>query len=1698
MKSYFRKMSAWMLICCMFAVNIFQPGTELYASALSDNHVTSQSGNNISGADAASGNRTSSDNKTISDNEPLSGNNSLSENKKVSDNAAVSDNTVSEDTVSGDSASANAAKKALAELVSRKTVMALVYNGESYTLRAAASASADAVVTVPGGTTAYIKGVEITDGNVWFEALVYYDGGEYRGFIEKNHLAYSDEDLIAWEQQYLSFLNTGMQLMSAAVTSGVSDFPASYQSGLSAIAAGHPNWIFVAYDTGVSFSDAVSNELADKNKNWIYYTAQDSYKNGQTGQSKWYYASEACLRYYMDPRNFLTEKELFQFEQLTYNASYHTESGLQTFLSGCFMKGSIPGTSQTYSNAFMNIGSSLGVSPYHLASRVYEEQGVNGSSALISGTYSGYENLYNYFNVGASGSNDTDVIVNGLTRARKEGWDTRLKSLQGGASYISSGYILKGQDELYLEKFNVGSAENARYTHQYMQNAQAPSSESTKVYAMYNNAGAINNAFVFKIPVYRDMGSMKSISLTPSSLTWDDFAGDHSPKQLTATVTSTDTNADKTVTWSSSDTGVATVSKNGLVTPLKPGTATITATAMGISAKCKVTILGYILQGAALNTDAELLYEGRSFDLCMHTVPLIVENPASQSVSWNLSYASGSNKGTVSEVSLSVLSTAPGKSVRVTALSGCGAKAINVTGTLTAKDASGKTVRYSKVCRVTTRAVWRQSIKDAAEKAVDDSELWILTNKSNNGTTRLSEVALSGIKMPAGTAISWAEPDTQIKANSMMPVQYFNAAVSADGYTSINVRVPVHVTKINGVTLKDVTGVTDMHPDVTGKADNVAAGGKRTYQALITATGELPVSADAAVRSGISMNAMFTAVTGSNPLSVSAEPAYDPEGYYTIDVVCAANASAGSSVKLTASVMAGANASEAGKNLFSSTKTIKISSSGYADTVKIGLAPTSKQTWRPVKYTVSQGTTPDVKVAYDNISSEANSFGVEAAAYRSGSAVSSDRIVWSSSDKSVASVSTKDAGTFVTVKDTGTAVITAKINDGGGAYACMLVSVLDGRPVVESSSVTLSAWQQSGADADVITQEGCDITAVQINSKDNTASAYFTASMQSGRIHIAFASESVRKEFLSKNKNTTQQCRLVLSAKNAFGNGTLTETVNMKVCVVCKKPSVKFKVIQKANMFYTGGAESKAIYRITSDVPVTAVNDTDKASDVQSGVSRYVLDSYSSVSSQMIFAPNNLTASTQKGFKKKVTVYLSFDGYDAVPYVLNISTTNSSPAIYTGNAAVYSKTKYTGTVSFKDKKTKKQVTLPDDASITFSDSKSIITAGSLNQDRKSYQFTAAGLTNSRSVSYTITSALWIKPVKLTTKFIYASGMKAVLGKSIIVLNTNLSAQKNGTVPVSISVKDSDIKIQSVSVGAAGDSVGLITSGYLNPGYNKDDGNMYLGLNEGSGSSIKPGTYSITLRATTAKTDYVASTILAPVTLKIKLQNKAADKALSFSKTGNINLLDRASSCILFIPKMSDLGAEALSDVTVSDGDMNAEDFTVSMLNCGNVAPDGTVISSPAGAVCIQAKSGHSLYKGVKYPLKLKCTTDNHAVIYKTVNVVMTQKAARTGTSVTSMILSAARNGVTYLVTSIGADSTDSLIRSVSLVKSGSGKKFDYQMISNGGSSGISGKVSVKKGNYPKKGSYQLKFNVRYVDQAVNSSDNVVKLKVTIR
>ena len=296
-------------------------------------------------------------------------------------------------------------------------------------------------------------------------------------------------------------------------------FPESYKNYLRARHAKYPNWVFEAGHTGLDWNTAVDEEsvipksLVPRDSNSAYINLSDVDSNGnQIGRDgySWVAASRAAVAYYMDPRNFLTESYIFQFESLAYSKNSHTEAGVESILKGTFMDKSHPfsvgGTSYTYAQAFMAAAKELGVSPYHLASRVRQEQGTTGTR-LSGGTVPGYAGYYNHFNIGAYTANGNSAETNGAIYAKNVSssyygpWTDPIRSIKGGAKILTSGYVSCGQDTLYFQKFNVVTA--PFYSHQYMTNIMAPSSESLTMKKAYSDN--LNIALVFRIPVYKNM-----------------------------------------------------------------------------------------------------------------------------------------------------------------------------------------------------------------------------------------------------------------------------------------------------------------------------------------------------------------------------------------------------------------------------------------------------------------------------------------------------------------------------------------------------------------------------------------------------------------------------------------------------------------------------------------------------------------------------------------------------------------------------------------------------------------------------------------------------------------------------------------------------------------------------------------------------------------------------------------------------------------------------------------------------------------------------------------------------------------------------------------------------------------------------------------------------------------------------------------
>jgi len=315
-------------------------------------------------------------------------------------------------------------------------------------------------------------------------------------------------------------------------------FPSDYQPYIDELQKKHPSWSFKALYTNLDWNYVIQNETVF-GKNLVPKSYSDNWKNTTPGQynvevdAGWVDSSRAAVEYCMDPRNFLNEVRVFQFEELSHNPQTHFQNAVEKILYGTEFyerkveyknaSGTIIYTDKTYADLIFHAGITSTVSPYHLASRIKQEVGPFLSHSSISGTVPGFEGYYNFYNIGATSSAEPmGAIKNGLQYA-KDGkgasastkdkylipWNTKERSITGGGIFIGSSYIALGQNTIYLQKFHVVDAsQGSLFWHQYMTNVLAPYSEGKLTYQGYAKSNLLDLPLSFVVPIYNNMPAL--------------------------------------------------------------------------------------------------------------------------------------------------------------------------------------------------------------------------------------------------------------------------------------------------------------------------------------------------------------------------------------------------------------------------------------------------------------------------------------------------------------------------------------------------------------------------------------------------------------------------------------------------------------------------------------------------------------------------------------------------------------------------------------------------------------------------------------------------------------------------------------------------------------------------------------------------------------------------------------------------------------------------------------------------------------------------------------------------------------------------------------------------------------------------------------------------------------------------------------
>lgn len=549
--------------------------------------------------------------------------------------------------------------------------------------------------------------------------------------------------------------------------------------------------------------------------------------------------------------------------------------------------------------------------------------------------------------------------------------------------------------------------------------------------------------------------------------------------------------SNQTVLWSSSNTSVATVNSSGIVKGVKGGKAVITAKTQdgGYSKKCTVTV-GAGVTGIRISDDTLKLSKGQAKTLTVTVLPLDADNRAVKWKSSNTSVATVSSKGTVTAVkngTAVITATTVDGGLKAT----CTVKVYNVTtgiklgaskltmavgatkvlgATVYPENASDKTVKWSSsdksIVSVNSAGMLTAKRKGAA----------VITAKTKDGDHKATctvtvvsyatgvEMGYSNVTINAGTSkmltarvmpstasnkkIKWSSSNKKVvtvnsegKITAVAGGTATIKATSGDGKAFGTCKVSV-LQKVSKITLANsklkvgIGGVKIVKATVSPKT--------ATNQALLWSSSDSKIATvdeDGIVKGIKKGTAKITAKSADG-------------GAKAVCVVTVTKAATG--VKLDKSVV-----------------TINV---GQKTAVTATVLPTSASnravTWstdnRDVATVSSSGVVVAVGPGYANITAKTKDGGYKAkcrvnviAPVKSISLsaksktldigqkyslkvvfnpknASDDTVKWTSSNKSVASVSSSGV---VTAKAKGTATITARSNDGGYTAKCVVTVV---------------------------------------------------------------------------------------------------------------------------------------------------------------------------------------------------------------------------------------------------------------------------------------------------------------------------------------------------------------------------------------------------------------------------------------------------------------------------------------------------------------------------------------------------------------------------------------------------------------------------------------------------------------------------------
>ncbi len=880
--------------------------------------------------------------------------------------------------------------------------------------------------------------------------------------------------------------------------------------------------------------------------------------------------------------------------------------------------------------------------------------------------------------------------------------------------------------------------------------------------------------------------------------------------------------------------------------------------------------------------------------------------------------------------------------------------------------------------------------------------------------TNVHGTRLGDLALPDGW--EWVEPDTVVTVPNDDPskVQGYSARYSQKSYVPFTMPVPVAVTQITGV---KVSGPIEL-----------TSGKEGDYSVSLTYRGYFVESNKAFVE------------------AVDKAVSFD----WTADNIFVLDNRKGRNIKVQAAKVSDITAGVITANV---TVGEEVLSEEYDVIVipehitQIKITPTTDKIQYPINYKYSEEENA-VYVDEASVSSQAYriKFVLSASMDDKEVEVQQGTFKWTINDPALGEIKEASDGTVqLYIKKSGTIILRATANDAGEKYAEIAVEVRDFSPILETNTIVLSKYALDGTELPIHAVEGNEIVSIRVNNEN----------FKITRVDGKYIMSIVNKDSYTKNTTVNAQ----LTVRTQMGNPI---TWDVKLVVDTTKPKVRFVQKTAPNIFY---ADTIAQYVVNSDYDIASItNSADRAVG-------FSVESYDKETGILTVKAKGLDKSTVNGFQSKNSEYtnlpllIKYNEYGTHTETLKITARAKKPTLKVQELAVLSAAQTMETY-LVDTKTKKKVPLSETSKVTSLTPS--VTAEQYGTNIK------IGYSGGKSVSYklSVSDENWTQDLNLSGKVSVVKALFTQLDTKKVSLNMAHNIKDNGSVSVDVSVKNnSSIGVETVRCDAANaKGKELVDSGYLKLSYDAAKGTLEIGLDENRPSGIRAGNYNFKVYATIS-----GGTELKPATLGITLMDASKSPDVKLSGKGQINLVDRKNTSVLYTIKLSNMTSTVKSVKTMGN---NAELFDASLTDDGKVE--------------IKAAEGVSMGT-TTYVLDLVFGFKNNTAVPASVRIKPVNKMPKMTASIKAgTIYKASNNEVNWRVYNSASFGE---ISDIVLPESKANQNFTIKKT---GKNRITLKLTDEAKRTIKPGKYGVTYQVKLKDMASNAKPVTMKISITVK